>query len=228
MQKQTKSLVQRPQPIMKTSPSTSSRLAGLCAGLVLTAVHPVLHAADPAADVSIEAGVAVGRLDVPGDDADLLGAAAGLQWEVGKLLITDFSLRADLLHLESQDNTDFRRDELDVDARFSVSVLGFMKPYIGAGVSVVRNDSGTYTPEDDWTPGYGLGAGVGFTIIPKLLHTTPAVRYAQFEDLRTMTYSLDTALHFTVVGVGLRVGYEDNLSRDGNLATAVLYANLRF
>ena len=59
------------------------------------------------------------------------------------------------------------------------------------------------------------GAGVGITILPGLLHMTPALRYAEFEDLRTMTYTLDTALHFTMVGVGLRLNYEDNLSAMG-------------
>lgn len=207
---------------------SNHRWAGLYTGLLLLATTPMLHAGDPATEFSIEAGFALGRLDMPGGDADLTGAAAGLQWELGKLLIADCSLRADYVHLESQDNLAFQRDELDVDARFGVSVLGFLKPYVGAGLSVARNESLGYTPKDDWTVGYGLGAGVGITLIPGLLHTTPAVRYAEFKNLRTMTYTLDTALHFTVVGVGLRVSYEDNLSRDANVTTGILYVAFRF
>lgn len=213
---------------MKPHRSNHRRLAGLCAGLALTTITPLLHAGDPAAEFSLEAGLAVGKYESPGGDADLLGYAAGAQWELGKLLITDFGLRADYLHLESQDNVAFQRDEFDLDARFGISLVGFLNPYVGAGVSLARNKSPGYTPEDDWAAGYGLGAGVGITILPGLLHMTPAIRYAEFEDLRTMTYTLDTALHFTVVGVGLRLNYEDNLSRDGDVMSGILYAAFRF
>jgi len=212
---------------MKTNRSKHRRFAGLCAGLALTTA-PLLHAGDPATDFSVEGGFAVGQADMPGGDADLLGYAAGFQWEVGKLLITDFGLRADFVHLESQDNTAFRRNKLDLDARLGVSLIGFLNPYVAAGTSFASSEAPGYIPEDDWTLGYGLGAGVGITILPGLLHTTPSVRYAEFDDLRTMTYSLDTALHFTVIGVGLRLDYEDNLSRDGNIITGVLYAAFRF
>jgi opacity protein-like surface antigen len=209
----------------------SLQLAGLPllgAGLLLLVTGGVVRADDPAAEFSIEAGPAFGQARLPGGDADLLGFAAGMKWEVGKLLFSNFSLRADYVHLDSQDVQPFRRDELDVDARFGVSLTGFLNPYIGAGLSVARNDALSYTPETDWTPGYGLGAGIGITIIPGLLHTTPAIRYAEFTDLRTMTYTLDTAFHFTLIGVGLRLNYEDNLTRDAQLATGIVYATVRF
>lgn len=199
----------------------------LAVGLSLAAVAPSA-ADDPATTFSIEAGPALGQVRVPGADIDLTGVAVGAKWEVGEFLFSHLSLRADYLHLDSQDSIPFQRDELDVDARFSLSLLGFLNPYVGAGLSVARNEAFSYTPEDDWTPGYGLGAGVGITILPGLLHTTPAVRYAEFEDLRTMTYSLDTALHFTLVGVGVRLEYEDNLSRDAEMFRGVLYAAVRF
>jgi opacity protein-like surface antigen len=208
----------------------SLRLAGLPllgAGLLLV-TGSVARADDPAAEFSIEAGPAFGQARLSGGDADLLGAAAGLKWEVGELLFSNFSLRADYLYLNSQDAQPFRRDQLDVDARFGVSLTGFLNPYLGVGLSMARTESLSYTPETDWTPGYGLSAGIGITIIPGLLHTTPAVRYAEFESLRTMTYTLDTAFHFTVIGVGLRLNYEDNLSRDAQLTTGILYAALRF
>lgn len=213
---------------MKQKSFGGTSFAVLGAGLMLLAASSRLGAEDPAAAFSIEAGPALGRFDAPGGDADLVGFGAGAKWEVGKLLLADFSLRADYLHLESQDNQPFKRDELDVDACFGLALIGFLNPYVGAGLSVARNESPAYTPEDDWTPGYGLSAGVGITILPGLLHTTPAVRYAEFEDLRTMTYSLDTALHFTVIGVGVRLDYEDNLSRDAQIASGVLYATVRF
>lgn len=197
------------------------------AGLLFALVSPV-RAEDPATKFSIEAGPALGRANVPGGDIDLAGLAVGGKWEVGELLFSKFSLRADYLHLDSQDTLPFQRDELDVDARFGVSLTGFLNPYVGAGLSVARNEAFAYTPEDDWTPGFGLGAGIGITILPGLLHTTPSVRYADFEDLRTMTYTLDTALHFTLLGVGLRLDYEDNLSRDGDMFRGVLYAAVRF
>ena len=44
----------------------------------------------------------------------------------------------------------------------------------------------------------------------------------------TITYSLDTALHFTLIGVGLRLDYEDNQTRDAQLGTATVYAGFRF
>lgn len=199
----------------------------LAGGLLLGAVSQCV-ADDPATTFSIEAGPALGQVSLPGADIDLAGFGVGAKWEVGEFLFSHLSLRADYLHLDSQDSIPFQRDELDVDARFSLSLLGFLNPYVGAGLSVARNEAFTYTPEDDWTPGYGLGAGLGITILPGLLHTTPAVRYAEFEDLRTMTYSLDTALHFTLVGVGVRLEYEDNLSRDAEMFRGVLYAAVRF
>lgn len=199
----------------------------LAGGLWLVAVSSSL-ADDPATTFSIEAGPALGQVSLPGADIDLAGVGVGAKWELGEVLFSHLGLRADYLHLDSQDSIPFQRDELDVDARFSLSLLGFLNPYVGAGLSVARNEALTYTPEDDWTPGYGLGAGVGITILPGLLHTTPAVRYAEFEDLRTMTYSLDTALHFTLVGVGVRIEYEDNLSRDAEMFRGVLYAAVRF
>lgn len=197
----------------------------IAAGLTATAR---LHAEDPATDFAVEAGPALGQANMPGGDADLLGFAAGVKWEVGEVLISHLTLTADYVHLESQDNVQFQRDKLDVDGRFGFSLAGFLNPYVSAGLSVAQNEAPAYTPEDDWRPGYGLGAGVGITIIPKLLHTTPSVRYAEFEDLRTMTYTLDTEVHFSVFGVGLRLDYEDNFSRDGDIITGVLYASLRF
>ena len=196
--------------------------------VILLAAGSRLAAEDPATTFSVEAGPALGRVSVPGGEIDLAGVGAGMKWEVGEFLFSHLSLRADYLHLDSQDSLPFQRDEMDVDARFSMSFVGFLNPYIGAGLSVARNESFAYTPEDDWTPGYGLSAGVGITILPGLLHTTPAVRYAQFEDLQTMTYTLDTALHFTLIGVGLRLDYEDNLSRDGEMFRGLLYAAVRF
>lgn len=198
-------------------------ITGLCCALGASA-----RADDPATDFAVEAGPALGKADMPGGDADLLGFAAGAKWEVGEVLIAHLTLRADYVHLESQDNVPFQRDELDVDARFGFSLAGFLNPYVGAGLSVAQNEAPAYTPEDDWKPGYGLGAGVGITIVPKLLHTTPSVRYAEFEHLRTMTYTLDTEVHFSLLGVGLRLNYEDNLSRDGDIVSGVLYASLRF
>jgi len=187
-----------------------------------------LRADDPATQFAVEAGPVVGKVDTSGGDADLLGFAAGLKWELGEVLISKLSLRADYVHLESQDSLPFQRDELSVDARFGFSLVGFLNPYVSAGLSVAQHEAPAYTPEDDWKPGYGLGAGVGITIVPKLLHITPSVRYAEFESLRTMTYTLDTEVHFTVFGVGLRVDYEDNLSRSGDIVSGVLYAALRF
>jgi opacity protein-like surface antigen len=195
---------------------------------LLLATGSVAWADDPSTEFAVEAGPAFGQARLPGGDADLLGVAAGMKWEVGKLLFSNFSLRADYLHLDSQDTQPFRRDELDVDARFGASLTGFLNPYIGAGLSVARNDALSYTPEENWTPGYGLSAGLGITIIPGLLHTTPSVRYAEFTDLRTVTYTLDTAFHFTLIGVGIRLNYEDNLSRDAQLATGIVYATVRF
>jgi opacity protein-like surface antigen len=212
---------------MKIKFPTSRWALLLGAGLWFAPVAPV-RADDPATKFTVEAGPAIGRASVPGGDIDLLGLAVGGKWEVGELLFSHLSLRADYLHLDSQDTLPFQRDELDVDARFSLSFFGFLNPYVGAGASLARNESLAYTPEDGWTPGWGLGAGIGFTILPGLLHTTPSVRYAEFEDLRTMTYTLDTALHFTIVGVGLRLDYEDNLSRDGDMFRGVLYAAVRF
>lgn len=213
---------------MKTNRPNAVPLVVLGAGLLLLATASPLWAEDPATTFSIEAGPALGRASVPGADIDLAGVGAGLKWEVGELLMTHLSLRADYLHLDSQDSQPFQRDELDVDARFGISLIGFLNPYVGAGLSVARNESFAYTPEDDWTPGYGLSAGVGITILPGLLHMTPAVRYAEFEDLRTMTYSLDTALHLSLLGVGVRLDYEDNLSRDAQIASGVLYVSVRF
>jgi opacity protein-like surface antigen len=213
--------------IMKSKSPISARAVLLGAGLLCATVSQVM-AEDPATSFSIEAGPALGQASVPGGDIDLAGLAVGAKWEVCELLFSKFSLRADYLHLDSQDTAPFQRDELDVDARFGMSFVGFLNPYIGAGISVARNDAFAYTPEDDWTPGFGLGAGIGITILPGLLHTTPSVRYADFKDLRTMTYTLDTALHFTIIGVGLRLDYEDNLSRDADMFRGVLYAAVRF
>lgn len=213
---------------MKTNFFNTTGGAVLGAGLILVTASSRLAAEDPATAFAVEVGPALGQLNTPGGDADLAGYGAGFKWELGELLMTHLSLRADYVHLDSQDNLPFKRDELDVDARFGISLVGFLNPYVGAGLSVARNESLAYTPEDDWTPGYGLGAGVGITILPGLLHTTPAVRYAEFENLRTMTYSLDTALHFTLIGVGVRLNYEDNLSRDAQIASGLLYAMVRF
>jgi hypothetical protein len=76
--------------------------------------------------------------------------------------------------------------------------------------------------------GGAAGAGVGITLIPALLHMTPSIRYVSYDSLETVTYALDTALHFTVVGVGLRLSYEDDRTHEAHLSTATLYAALRF
>src|SRR5689334_19828091 len=156
----------KPSPSMKNSSCRTWRLVvGLGAGLAASS----LYADDPATKFSIEAGPAWGQVTAGDNDGEVLGFAAGAKWEVGKLLISKLSLRGDYLHLESQDDLPFKRDELDVDARLTFSLLGFLSPYASAGLSVVRNDSAAYTPNDDWTPGYGLGAGVGITLLPGLL-----------------------------------------------------------
>ena len=55
---------------MKPHRSNHHRLASLCAGPALT-VTTFLHAGDPATDFSIEAGLAAGKYESPGGDADL-------------------------------------------------------------------------------------------------------------------------------------------------------------
>jgi opacity protein-like surface antigen len=209
-------------------PNQSPKTLCLAISLGIGFAASPLYAEDPATKFSVEAGPALGQANMPGGDADLLGFAAGVKWELGEVLISHLTLCADYIHLESEDAVPFQRDKLDVDARFGFTLGGFLNPYVSAGLSAAQNEAPAYTPEDDWKPGYGLGAGVGITILPKLLHTTPSVRYAEFEDLRTMTYTLDTEVHFSLLGVGLRLDYEDNLSRDGDIITGVLYASLRF
>jgi opacity protein-like surface antigen len=213
---------------MKPNCFSSRRLPLLCAGLALTVTTAPLRAGDPATQFAVEGGFVTGTAELPGADADLRGFAAGFQWEVGELLFSDFSLRGDFVHLESENNVAFKRNKLDLDARATVTFIGFLNPYVGLGTSFAHSEAPGYIPEDKWTPGYALSGGVGITILPALLHTTPSLRYAHFEDLETLTYSLDTAFHFALFGVGVRLDYEDNLSRDGNIFTGVLYGTFRF
>jgi opacity protein-like surface antigen len=189
---------------------------------------PTLRADDPASDFTLEAGPTLGQLDASGTEADLQGFHAGLKWALTELGPFGLSLKADYLYLDSQDTFVFTRNQFDLDARLGMSLVGFLNPYVGAGASTVNIESPGYTAEDGWTPGFALGAGVGITILPGLLHTTPALRYVQYDRLETMTYSLDTALHFTVVGVGLLLQYEDNLDSDAQIAMGTIYAALRF
>lgn len=144
------------------------------------------------------------------------------------LLASASSLRADYRHLASTDGKGFHRDDADADLRFDVSVVGILTPFVSAGLSCDRSNTLAYNPEDGWDAGYTLGAGVGITVVPGFIHTTPSVRFVSSDRLDTVTYTLDTAAHFTLVGVGLRLSYEDNLSRSGSLTSAVLYATLRF
>jgi opacity protein-like surface antigen len=215
---------------MKNHPFSSFRRAARLALALATVMMlpPALRADDPGADFTLEAGPTLGQLDASGTEADLQGFHAGVKWELADLLMTGLSLKADYLHLESQDNFVFTRDQFDLDARLGMSLVGFLNPYLSAGASTVNIESPGYTAEDGWTPGYALGAGVGITILPALLHTTPAVRYVQYDQLETITYSLDTSLHFTVLGVGLLLQYEDNLDADAQIAMGTIYASLRF
>jgi opacity protein-like surface antigen len=198
----------------------------LLAGLVASVTPAFLRADDPGTKMSIEAGVAYGKLEATGFDVDLKGAAAGFNFEIGKFLMTDLGLRADVSHLESNDDkTPFKRDLSSVDVRFGLSVVGILKPYVTAGGSYQRTEAAI---KGDWELGGALGAGLGVTLLPGLLHTTPSIRYVSYDNLETVTYALDTALHFTVVGVGLRLSYEDDRTNEAHLSTATLYAALRF
>lgn len=198
----------------------------LFAGLAAVWASPCLRADDTGTRMSIEAGLAYGKLEATGFDADLKGVAAGFSFELGKFLMTDLGVRADLSQLESNDDkSPFKRDLYSADIRFGLSVVGILKPYVTAGGSYQRSET---TIKGDWELGGALGAGLGVTVIPGLLHTTPSIRYVSYDNLETVTYALDTALHFTVVGVGLRLSYEDDRTHEGHLSTATLYAALRF
>jgi opacity protein-like surface antigen len=201
----------------------------LLAGLVAALTSPCLRADDPGARMSIEAGASYGQLDITGGTSELVGAAAALNFELGKFLMTDLGVRADYSYLESKDaGLSFKRELFDGDVRFGVSVVGIFKPYVSLGVSYHRYDApGTFV-ENDWKVGGAAGAGVGITLIPKLLHITPSIRYVSYDSLETVTYALDTALHFSVLGVGLRLSYEDDRTHEAHLSTATLYAALRF
>ena len=207
---------------------TLRRLAALVSSALVFAAASSLRADDPAASRSLELGAAYGWLQQPGGNAELAGYAGSLKFNLGKLLISGLSLRTDYRHLASPDGKGFRRDDIDADLRLDVSVVGILTPYVSAGGSLDRSNTLAYNPENGWDAGYALGAGVGITVVPGFLHTTPSVRFVSSDRLNTMTYTLDTALHFTLVGVGLRVSYEDNLSRNGSLTSAVIYAALRF
>lgn len=199
---------------------------GLLAGLIVVAASPFLRADDPGAKMSIEAGAAYGKLKATNLDLDLTGATAGLNLELGKFLVTDLGVRADFSHLESKDDRlPYERDLFGADVRFGLSVVGILKPYITAGASYQRNEAAL---TDDWKLGGALGAGLGITLVPGLLHTTPSIRYVGYDEFKTITYALDTALHFTVVGVGLRLSYEDDRTHEAHLSTATLYGALRF
>ncbi|MFA6286827.1 MAG: hypothetical protein WC661_05520 [Opitutaceae bacterium] len=207
---------------------TFRRFAALVSSALALASASSLRADDPASDHSLEAGAAYAWLQQPGGNAELAGYAAGLKYNLGKLLVTGLGLRADYRHLASPDGKGFRRDDIDADLRLDVSVVGILAPYVSAGLSFDHANTLAYNPEDGWDAGYALGAGVGITLVPGFIHTTPSVRFVSSDRLDTATCTLDTAAHFTLVGVGLRVSYEDNLSRSGSLTSAVLYATLRF
>ncbi len=200
----------------------------LLASLVLIASAPLVRADDPASNTSFKVGASYGRISAPGLSTDVAGFGAGFNWELGEFLNTDLGWSVDYHHLESTGNKVFKRDDLDTDLRFGFGLMGIFKPYVAAGLSFDHNDAPAYTAQKDWTAGYALGGGVGITVVPGLLHTTPSVRYVNSNNLDTITYSLDTALHFSLVGVGLRLDYEDNQTRDGHLASAMVYAGLRF
>ena len=161
-------------------------------------------------------------------DADLAGIGGTAQFHIGELFVFDASLRGSYAYLSSTDSSDVERHDSDVDLVLSGSLLGFLVPYATAGVSYDKTDAIAYSGSSDWDAGLALGAGVEITLIPKLLSVTPAVRYVEAEHTDTVTYSVDAQFHLTVVALGVRATYEDNLSRDGDYTTVSAYASLRF
>jgi hypothetical protein len=184
--------------------------------------------ADEGGPLRLSAGPALGRLDSRAGDADLAGFTGSLQLPVGSLLGFDLSLRGSYTYLVSTDSTDLERQDADLDLVFSTSVLGFLNPFATVGVSYDRFDALAYSGDADWDPGLAAGIGVKLTLLPGLLHLTPAVRYVDADSTDSVTALLDAQLTFTALSVGAVVAYEDNRSRDGELVTAALYAALSF
>jgi len=167
-------------------------------------------------------------LETSAGDIDLAGMGGTAQLHLGELLIFDASLRGSYAYLTATDSSDVERQDGDVDLVLSGSLLGFLVPYATAGVSYDKTDAIAYSGSSDWDAGLALGAGVEITIIPKLLSVTPAVRYVEAEHTDTATYSLDAQFHLSIIAVGVRAAYEDNLSRDGDCTTVAAYASFRF
>jgi hypothetical protein len=202
--------------------------AALATVAALLSLAPLARAADTNQRTSFEAGPAGAWYDFSGGDADLAGIGGSARLHLGQLLVFDTSLVGSYSYLTSTDSADYERHDTDLDLVLSASFLGFLVPYATVGVSYDYFDATAYSGTDDWDPGYALGAGVGVTLIPALLDLTPSVRFVDGPDLDTVTYSLDARLHFSILVVGARAAYEDNLSRDGEATSATGYVALRF
>lgn len=204
--------------------NTPVRLSLAC---FLAAVAPVsLSAAANEKTFSIDPTAA--WLKTSSGDADMAGIGGTAQFHIGELFVFDASLRGSYAYLTSTDSTDIERQDSDVDLVLSGSLLGFLVPYVTAGVSYDKTDAVTYSGSSDWDAGLALGAGVEITVIPKLLSVTPAIRYVEAEHTDTVTYSLDAQFHLSLIALGARASYEDNLSRDGDYTTVAAYASFRF
>ena len=205
------------------------RLLPALATLVgIISVSPLASAADTNQRTSIDVGPAGAWYDFAGGDADLAGVGGSARLHLGQLLVFDASLVGSYSYLTSTDSTDYERQDTDIDLVLSGSFLGFLVPYATVGVSYDYFDATAYSGGDDWDAGYALGAGVGITLIPALLDVTPSVRFVDGSDLDTATYAIDARLHFSILAVGVRAAYEDNLSREGEATSATGYVALRF
>lgn len=203
---------------MKTLPSV----------LLVLAFTPLLAHAANEDRTYFSAGPAMAWLDSSAGDAELGGFTGTTQLHIGHLLIFDVSVAGSYSYLSSTDSTDLERQNGDADIVLATSLLGIFSPYVTAGVSYDRFDSLAYSKDNDWDSGFAAGLGVEIMIFPKLLSVTPSVRYVDADQTDTVTYALNAEFHFSVLAVGAGVSYEDNLSREGNLTTASLYAALRF
>lgn len=203
-------------------------LATVASALSLLASAPLAHAASTNDRTSFNVGPAGAWYDFSGGGADMAGLGGSARLHLGELFLFDASLVGSYTYQTSSDSTDFERHDTDLDLVLSGSLLGFLVPYATVGVSYDYFDASAYSGSDDWDAGYALGAGVGITIIPAFLDVTPSVRFVDGADLDTVTYAIDAQLHFSVLAVGVRAAYEDNLSRDGEATSATGYVALRF
>ena len=207
---------------MKTTPVRLS----LALAAALSATLSLSAAANEKTSFSVEPTAA--WLSTSAGDVDFAGIGGTAQIHLGEMFIFDASLRGSYAYLTSTDSSDAERQDSDVDLVLSGSLLGFLVPYATVGVSYDKTDVIAYSGSNDWDAGVALGAGVEITVIPKLLSVTPAIRYVEAEHTDTVTYSLDAQFHLSVIALGARASYEDNLSRDGDYTTVTAYASFRF